>query len=1510
MKIKNISDRIIGMVLAFLICFVGLPVFHSPITVNAAEQDEYNLLLNGSFENNLTSWSGSGTGFLVTDATTAGLTANDGTKILKADLSSGTRWANKSQTATLQTNTDYLFSMWVYQPDSASNLILKLGIPGEQTNHTIFCPNKEEYKVWQKHTTKGQWFKVDLTFNSGTNTNFLMYIVISGGITYVDNISLKKIVKVNATAQGGTVSGLPLTIAQGDRITLTAVPDAGYGFDGWYIGSQRISTSPCYSFNAVSNTNLKANFIVTHNLIADYSFEGTSLNSNWNNSANRGGISSAEKSNGNQSLYISAMSGYQAIYYWPIAVEPNSKYRITMKVKIPSGASIPIIKVLDNGGSGNSILDQKDSGGNTWLNAKNNKIVAGCDWQDAYFTFNSGNLTNVSLVLTGNSTAQAYIDELYITKYFNISVSAETGGTVSGFSDSWAYVDTPIELTAQAEIGYKFDGWYEGDIKLSADTQLKFNANEDRNIVARFTELESYIDDNGFELENLNPNWNDYWKRASISTDEAYEGKHSLHFGKTTLTNYPYLEYRFTVNPNTDYMVKMMVNVPREASVPILQVVNNSNVHLINGRDKNNNYYINGGKKFVLGTGWFPVTATFNSGDNTAVILRLTGNANAEAYIDNLIVNQFFTANIAVGENGSVKQSSVSDLKYSTVSLVAKPDAGYMVEGWYINGKKVSEKKQYEHLLTENVQVELKFTASTLPAMTDFNLAELWCNDTDNLLDDGSFEEGTGLWNTTSFIKKDVLDVVELDGEKVLYFNPDGDGRQVVYFPVTLDANTEYMFSAEVRGKLYSETNHLDMSFGIMDRHGEYLTLDNSISGSYYNETPNVTTLKSITPPSWDNNWHRRGITFKTYSDTEIWIAISGYLSEAYLDDLILCEKTNAITKTLQMNTAIVTNRSVPFEKAGCSDSNNLVENYDFSEDSIGWDDGYGWRGMFSGICVAESGLGNKSLIMHSTTDYPDYHYYIKWIDVEPNTEYTLSLAATTTSEEASFGLLVKDNYRYIKLATWSTAGNRRWEYRAVSFNSNENTRIGIFLMNGGRVTALDDIRLFETSNATAITDKLSGKADIPEEVINSASNRLINGSFEETFKGWSTSYTNDFAIVNAKDETPTHAADGEKILKISSTGEWHGINQNLLLEANREYTVSFWYYRVDSGYMSLKFGNNAADNGWVSEDWLNNDVKNKWVYKKWTVNTTEDTALKLFLCAFEGTVYIDDVRVTATEDFGNLILNGNMSSRGMALNNWSIGGSNRFVYEGDIDGYTEKGVAKISGDGNSNTKYKMTYSLNVKANTDYVFRFYAKNISDTQKMYYNILNSSSTSLIGGDKYTEGSSAEWGKNELRFNSGNNTTVKIQFIENANGITYIDDVYFGEAINVTTNSSNKKFGSVFSDKQYVGEDDAAKFSVTTTQGGELAGWSLNESDVLISGNSFTYRDFEDVMITAVFKAKVGNLNEDESINILDLAVLRDILLMSKEFNQLGDLNGNNIVDAVDVVALKKQIAYLN
>ena len=78
-------------------------------------------------------------------------------------------------------------------------------------------------------------------------------------------------VQVTANASGGTVSGQGSYIT-GTQATLTATPDTGLSFSGWYDAEgQLLSTSPSYTFTVTDTTVLTAKFAVQVDVIASRS---------------------------------------------------------------------------------------------------------------------------------------------------------------------------------------------------------------------------------------------------------------------------------------------------------------------------------------------------------------------------------------------------------------------------------------------------------------------------------------------------------------------------------------------------------------------------------------------------------------------------------------------------------------------------------------------------------------------------------------------------------------------------------------------------------------------------------------------------------------------------------------------------------------------------------------------------------------------------------------------------------------------------------------------------------------------------------------------------------------------------------------------------------------------------------------------------------------------------------------------------------------------------------------
>lgn len=109
------------------------------------------------------------------------------------------------------------------------------------------------------------------------NTNYFVrgYAVTPNGVGYSDLVSFTTLIHlvtvyyscnevcgaIQASAVGTTyTNGHPCELMAGQTCTLTAIPNPGYSFYGWYIGDELVSTDASYTFTVYDDTTIVAYF--------------------------------------------------------------------------------------------------------------------------------------------------------------------------------------------------------------------------------------------------------------------------------------------------------------------------------------------------------------------------------------------------------------------------------------------------------------------------------------------------------------------------------------------------------------------------------------------------------------------------------------------------------------------------------------------------------------------------------------------------------------------------------------------------------------------------------------------------------------------------------------------------------------------------------------------------------------------------------------------------------------------------------------------------------------------------------------------------------------------------------------------------------------------------------------------------------------------------------------------------------------------------------------------------
>ena len=308
---------------------------------------------------------------------------------------------------------------------------------------------------------------------------------------------------------------------------------------------------------------------------------------------------------------------------------------------------------------------------------------------------------------------------------------------------------------------------------------------------------------------------------------------------------------------------------------------------------------------------------------------------------------------------------------------------------------------------------------------------------------------------------------------------------RVEYELEDLKPDTNYWLTMLVKAsKEYSVENSF-ITFGMtVPETGNFLLMaDPSSEGGRPYKTG-----QQLVPMAYDGQWHILTVPFNTKECTELNFTIDGLNCEVWFDNIYIFEEANAkpfVSPVTDKGSAFVKNR-LP-KLAGCPEAKNLFENYDLNDGDAFWGDDSRKFGLFgNAVNIADSGSQVYGNALHYASDRPTGTYYIKWIDVEPNTDYTFSAKyaiaqpgegfmglingyrlESEVTENRLFPTVIKrydfDEKNYLESLAWQTA--------AITFNSGERNRIGFVICDAGGEAYIDELRLFKSSDGIALED-------------------------------------------------------------------------------------------------------------------------------------------------------------------------------------------------------------------------------------------------------------------------------------------------------------------------------------------------------------------------------------------------------------------------------------------------------
>ena len=610
-----------------------------------------------------------------------------------------------------------------------------------------------------------------------------------------------------------------------------------------------------------------------------------------------------------------------------------------------------------------------------------------------------------------------------------------------------------------------------------------------------------------------------------------------------------------------------------------------------------------------------------------------------------------------------------------------------------------------------------------------------------NLIENGSFESTGGQWNNAGFLQyaSVVSDSTTPDGDKSLYFDTSAQSSEGWYtFTVTgLKANTEYTFSAFIKGGYLADDNKGQASIGVLDPDtGSYM-----FYWEYFRSYPRASRpTKQMYPTAYDNEWHIRSVTFNTGDRTSVDIALYGYSTKMWVDGMALFETTNGMKyETGESSKAITSTEYAPASGAANAVTDSGVNNASYWSDAAGYKQGF--------MSVASGKL------TYTASSDPNGVRYTKWFDVKPGTDYYYSYTVNVT-RTGSGRVSILDNAMLIPnevvSTTFSSTGTKTVTGR---ISTGAYDQLGLCVTDLGGAATIDNVYLYEGDESVVLPTNPSFDGYI------------INGDFEiGSSNNWENLWNNNTVEIVA-------GRDSSFAMKGTAGGQYTQVRQKITVEPNTDYVIEVWAKNVTSTTLLVKDMNDSN----LKQTGLQGSGST-WTKTTLEFNSGSNTYVHLgFMGSNAGNTWtVDDVTMykKPVASFDGYLSNGDFEMQGQ---DWKFNsGTHAFVSDAHGGNY----ALQLTNPGTWAEGAIQTVA--VEPNTKYVITWWYKATSGTGTFNLFVMDGVSfanMTAVEGKAYMNSYTGDWQQGSYTVNSGSSTTMMLKWsTEGSNpGTVLIDDM---------------------------------------------------------------------------------------------------------------------------------------